>query len=142
MKDRYGISDFVELKTTQYIAVEFLFELSTSTKHHFSTTILYFALLEFLLSLSELNLQYINGSVCEFYMRFMILRMAIKKSTSSEKSRKLVPNIVCCENNQNQVMEPFISMKIDAECNETTCSIHAKHGWVRNTLQRRICQKS
>ena len=31
--------------------------------------------------------------------------------------------IVISENNQNQVLETFISMKFDAECNETTPAI-------------------
>jgi len=54
--------------------------------------------------------QYINRSVCEFYMIFIILRMAIKK-----ESRKLIPKIMFYKHDQNQVLEMFISMKIDAE---------------------------
>ena len=69
---------FVELKTAQALAVLIWFAPSKSAKRHFSTTIRYFAIIEFLLILSEFNLQYINRSVCEFYMLFMILRMAMK----------------------------------------------------------------
>ena len=40
----------------------------------------YSAILEFLLMLSEFNLQYINRSVCEFYIPLIILRISIRKA--------------------------------------------------------------
>ena len=79
---------FVELKTAQALAVLMLFAPSKSTKRYFSTIIRYFAIREFLLILSKFNLQYINKSVCEFYMLFMILRMAIKKTHNQKNQKK------------------------------------------------------
>ena len=45
----------------------------------FESLVRYFSILECLLILSELNVQYINKSVCEFESRFIRLRMTIKK---------------------------------------------------------------
>ena len=39
------------------------------------------------------------------------------------KIKKTGSEIVIFENNQNQVLETFISMKFDAECNETAPAI-------------------
>ena len=108
---------FVELKTAQALAVLIWFAPSKST----TTIILYFAIIEFLIILSEFNLQYINRSVCEFYMLFMILRMPIKKAHHQTNQENWFRR--SCFVNQNQVLELFISMKIDAECNETTPEI-------------------
>ena len=80
MKDRYEISDIFWIENNPAHRRLNLIWTVKSTKHHVSTTIRNLALLEFLLILSEFNLQCINGSVCEFYMLFMILWMAIKKA--------------------------------------------------------------
>ena len=50
------------------------------------------------------------------------------------KIKKTDYKVVISENNQNQVLETFISMKFDAECNETTpaISLHRFHGNIQN----------
>ena len=52
----------------------------------------------------------------------MILRIPIRKA-HHEKNPKTGDEIVFLENNQNQVLEMFMAMKVDAEFNETTPAI-------------------
>ena len=55
------------------------------------------------------------------------------------KIKKTDYKVVISENNQNQVLETFISMKFDAECNETTpaISFHRFHGNIQNDANLR-----
>ena len=50
------------------------------------------------------------------------------------KIKKTDYKVVISENNQNQLLETFISMKFNAECNETTpaISFHRFHGNIQN----------
>ena len=83
----------------------------------------YFAIRELLLILSEFNVQYINGSVFEFYTLFIILRMHIKKSYHGRIKKTNSEQIVISEKKQNQKLETLIAITIDAENNETTLAI-------------------
>ena len=80
------------------------------------------AILEILLIVSEFNQTDIHRSVCQFYILLTILRMYIQRA-HHEKNKKTDSKIVISENTQIQVLETFISMKFDTECNEITPAI-------------------
>ena len=146
MKDRYGISDICWIENNPaHCRFNFIWT-AKSTKQHFSTTIRYLALLEFLLILSEFNLQHINGSVCEFYMLFMTLRMAIKKThhkTNQENRFWTSCFVKIIRINVWSSLYPWqltLNAMILLPWHHSidfmkTCSIHAKHERVRSTLQ-------
>ena len=77
------------------------------------------AILEILLIISEINQTDVHRSVCEFYVPFLIVRIPIKKAYHERNRKKTGSRIVISENTQNEVLETFIDIKMDAESNET-----------------------
>ena len=61
--------------------------------------------------------------------------MAIKKHIIKQIKKTGSEHRVC-ENNPNQILEPFISMKFDAECNATTPGMSVNQFYNDLTISR------
>ena len=71
---------------------------------------------------SEFNPYYINRIVSQFYIANIILLETFKKYNRRQIART-VPKILISEHRQNKLLDTFISIKSDAECNETAPAI-------------------
>ena len=82
-----------------------------------------FAILELVLIVWEFNVQCINRSVCEFWALIIRIRMHINEAYHHRNQENWFWEIVISENNWNHIPNTFISMRIDAEHNETAPAI-------------------
>ena len=82
----------------------------------------YFAIRDILIIMSEFNQTDVSRNVWVFYKPITILEIWIEK-TPYERNEETDSTIAIWENQRNQVLETFISMNSDAECNETTLAI-------------------
>ena len=77
---------------------------------------------ERLIILSEFNQTEIHRSICECYILLIIFECILRKHIM-RNIKKTDSRIVISENTQSEVLETFIIMKSDTECNETTPAI-------------------
>ena len=82
----------------------------------FESVVRYFVIRLILLMLSELNVQYMNRSVCEFELPFIMLRTTIKKPRMTKIKKTDIKKSWFLQ----IILAVFVSIKVNIECNETT----------------------